>query len=135
MGNPLKRFALPLWQLNCRFAASSAPKLTTVFIDQRILEVMKKEANNMQLAMVGLCVGWKVYKAGWKVCCWKVCWWQLAMAGLCGVVEWAMKGAYVHLVSTSGVWVLLSHFVFKITRSVLLVSTEEKLCARSESFQ
>ena len=25
---------------------------TTVFIDQRILEVMKKEANNRQLAMV-----------------------------------------------------------------------------------
>ena len=25
------------------------------------------------------------------------------MAGLCGVVEWAMKGACVHLVSTSGV--------------------------------
>ena len=43
----------------------------------------------------------------WKkpppVCCWKVCWWQLAMAGLCGVVEWAMEGACVHLVSTSGV--------------------------------
>ena len=55
---------------------------TNVFIDQRILEVMKKEANNRQLAMVGLCVGWKVYKAGWKVSCWKVCW-QLAMAGLC----------------------------------------------------
>ena len=33
----------------------------------------------------------------------KVCWWQLAMAGLCGVVEWAMEGACVHLVSTSGV--------------------------------
>ena len=33
-------------------------------------------------------MGWKVYKAGWKVSCWKVCWWQLAMAGLCGVVEW-----------------------------------------------
>ena len=49
---------------------------------------MKKEANNRQLAIAGLCVGWKVYKAGWKVCCWKVCWWQLAMAGLCGVVEW-----------------------------------------------
>ena len=49
---------------------------------------MKKEAHNRQLAMVGLCVGWKVYKAGWEVCCWKVCWWQLAMAGLCGVVEW-----------------------------------------------
>ena len=25
------------------------------------------------------------------------------MAGLCGVVEWAMEGAYAHLVSTSGV--------------------------------
>ena len=25
------------------------------------------------------------------------------MAGLCGVVEWAMEGACVHLVSTSGV--------------------------------
>ena len=63
----------------------------------------KKEANKRQLAMAGLCVGWKVYKAGWKVCCWKVCWWQLAMAGLCGVVEWAMEDACVHLVSTSGV--------------------------------
>ena len=51
----------------------------------------------------GLCVGGKVYRAWWKVCCWKVCWWQLAMAGLCGVVEWAMEGACVHLVSTSGV--------------------------------
>ena len=37
---------------------------TTVFIDQRILEVMKKEANNRQLAMVGLCVGWKCIKLG-----------------------------------------------------------------------
>ena len=60
-------------------------------------------SNNRQLAMAGLCVGWKVYKAGWEVCCWKVCWWQLAMAGLCGVVEWAMEGACAHLVSTSGV--------------------------------
>ena len=51
----------------------------------------KKEANKRQLAMAGLCVGWKV------------CWWQLAMAGLCGVVEWAMEDACVHLVSTSGV--------------------------------
>ena len=25
------------------------------------------------------------------------------MAGLCGVVEWAMEGAYAYLVSTSGV--------------------------------
>ena len=25
------------------------------------------------------------------------------MAGLCGVVEWAMEGACAHLVSTSGV--------------------------------
>ena len=25
------------------------------------------------------------------------------MAGLCGVVEWAMEGAYAHLVSTPGV--------------------------------
>ena len=33
----------------------------------------------------------------------KVCWWQLAIAGLCCVVEWAMEGACVHLVSTSGV--------------------------------
>jgi len=29
---------------------------------------------------------------------------------------------------------MLSQFVFKITRSVLLVSTEKKFCARSESF-
>ena len=77
---------------------------TTFSIDQLILEVMKKETNKRQLAMTGLCVGWKVHKAGWKVCCWKVCWWQLAMAGLlCGVAEWAMEGACVHLVSTSGV--------------------------------
>ena len=48
--------------------------------------------------MVGLCVGWKVYKAGWKVCCWKVCWWQLAMAGLCGVVEWVtVVGRMAHV--------------------------------------
>ena len=53
--------------------------------------------------MAGLCVGWEVYKAGWKVCCWEVFWWQLAMAGLCGVVGWAMEGACVHLVSKSGV--------------------------------
>ena len=71
---------------------------TTIFIDQRIVEVMKKEANNRQLAMAGLCVGWKVYKAGWKVCCWKVCWWQLAMAGLCGVVEWVtVVGRMAHV--------------------------------------
>ena len=35
---------------------------TTVFIDQSILEVMKKEVSNRQLAMVGLCVGWKCIK-------------------------------------------------------------------------
>ena len=45
----------------------------------------------------------KAWKIPPPVCCWKVCWWQLAMAGLCGVVEWAMEGACVHLVSTSGV--------------------------------
>ena len=55
-------------------------------------------SNNRQLAMAGLCVGWKVYKAGWKVCCWKVCWWQLAMAGLCGVVEWVtVVGRMAHV--------------------------------------
>ena len=45
----------------------------------------------------------KAWKKAPPVCCWKVCWWQLAIAGLCGVVEWAMEGACVHLVSTSGV--------------------------------
>ena len=30
------------------------------------------------------------------------------MMGLCGVVKWAMEGAYAHLVSTSECWVLLS---------------------------
>ena len=49
---------------------------TTVFIDQRFLEVMKKEANNRQLAMVGLCVGlsgllswvaWHMYSVGQHV--------------------------------------------------------------------
>ena len=50
------------------------------------------------MAMAGLCVGWKVYKAGWKVCCWKVFWWQLAMAGLCSVVEWvAVVGRMAHV--------------------------------------
>ena len=43
------------------------------------------------------------------------------MAGLCGVVEWAMEGAYAHLVFTSGV--------------LGFALSEEKLCARSESFQ
>ena len=43
-------------------------------------------------------VRWVVYKAGWKVCCWKVCWWQLAMAGLCGVVEWVtVVGCMAHV--------------------------------------
>ena len=49
--------------------------------------------------MAGLCgVAMEVFLSAGKVC-----WWQLAMAGLCGVVEWAMEGACVHLVSTSGV--------------------------------
>ena len=99
---------------------------TTVFIDQRILEVIKKTANNMQLAMaglcvgwevhkagwkaccwkvcwklamVGLCVGWKVYKAGWEVCCWKVCWWQLAMAGLCVGLSGSLSWVSWHMCS------------------------------------
>ena len=72
---------------------------TIFFIDQRILEVMKKEADNRQLAMAGLCVGWKVYKAGWKVCCWKVCWWQLAMAGLCVGLSGSLSWVAWHMCS------------------------------------
>ena len=81
----------------------SGTKQSKKYLAMKESKAKKMEANKRQLAMKELCVGWKVYKAGWKICCWKVCWWQLAMAGLCGVVEWAMESAYAHLVSTSGV--------------------------------
>ena len=105
----LKRFALRLWQLNCRFAASPAPKL-------KYFSLTNASWKYRQLAMVGLCVGWKVYKAGWKVCCWKVCWWQLAMAGLCvglsgslSWVAWHMYSVVQHVPHNSYTISMLLH--------------------------
>ena len=47
------------------------------------------------------------------------------MAGLCGVVKWAMEGAYAHLISTSGVLGLALSLVNALVVSVS-ENTQEK---------